>query len=101
MWHKELNCDLKLTAASLRFATLVFHDHQLARSGDVHISLRTAADRLGVSVSTAQRARDQLVARGWLTRLDGPELGMGHYRLSPGPNSNTTIEYASVASTAE
>jgi hypothetical protein len=64
MWHRYVIADPELGAGALRFAYLIAHEGGNDRH--VSISLQKAASELSVTKSTAQRGRDQLVARKWL-----------------------------------
>jgi hypothetical protein len=63
--------DPLLTPTAYRYAGLVMHDYYLTQNGYSAISLRNAANMLRCSPSSIQDARDALVARGWLKRIEG------------------------------
>jgi hypothetical protein len=85
MWHEHVIRDRKLSAAAFCFAALVMHDRNLTRKGWVSISIKSAAKRLSLSERATLRARDLLVSRGWLRRLDGPPRTTARYATNGGP----------------
>jgi hypothetical protein len=85
MWHEQVIRDRKLSAAAFCFASLVMHDRNITRKGCVSISIASAAKRLGLSERATLRARDLLVSRGWLRRLDGPPRTTACYAINGGP----------------
>jgi hypothetical protein len=89
-WHEHVIRDLQLTAAALRFASLVMHRYR-SSLGYAAISHRGAAKQIGVTERTILRARDLLVSQVWLIRLNAePAIGFpnstAHYTLGGGPN---------------
>jgi hypothetical protein len=85
MWHEQVILDRKLSAAAVRFAGLVMHDRNITRKGYVSISIARAAKRLSLSERATLRARDLLVSRGWLRRLDGPPRTTACYVINNDP----------------
>ena len=85
MWHEHMILDRKLSAAAVRFAGLVMHDRNLTRKGCVSISIKSAAKRLSLSERATRLARDLLVSRGWLRRLEGAPRTTARYALNDGP----------------
>jgi hypothetical protein len=90
-WHERLIGDPELTEGALRFAGLVLHRFH-SDLGFAAIAHRWAAERLGMSPKTILRARDLLLARGWICRHKGNRRAPGiagnvaRYGLSGGPN---------------
>ena len=85
MWHEHLIHDRKLSASALRFAALVMHDRNTTRKGWVSISIGSAAKRLSLSERATRAARNLLVSRGWLCRLEGPPRTTARYAINVGP----------------
>jgi hypothetical protein len=82
MWHEQVICDPMLTPTAYRYAGLVMHDYYLSHNGYSSMSVRNAALRLGVSPASIQTARDALVARGWLKRVEGTGLHTAQYEIA-------------------
>ncbi len=85
MWHEQVILDRKLSAAAVRFAGLVMHDRNITRKGSVSLSIGSAAKRLSLSERATRLARDLLVSRRWLRRLDGPPRTTARYAMDCGP----------------
>jgi hypothetical protein len=86
MWHaRVIFNDRTLTAAALRLAGAVFDDYGVGVGKPVKLSLKKTAEALGIDRRTMIRARDQLVAHGWLIRLNDGSKCTALYDLGPGP----------------
>jgi hypothetical protein len=82
MWHEQVIRDPMLTPTAYRYAGLVMHDYYLSRNGYSEISVRKAAKRLGVWPSAIKNAVDDLVARGWLKRVEGTGRYTSQYEIA-------------------
>lgn len=91
MWHEQVIHDPTLSAAALRYAGLVMHHRHIAKKGYITISITKAAKQLGLSPSATLRARDRLIKRGWLHRLDGPPRATARYAIGAGPLLSSTL----------
>jgi hypothetical protein len=99
MWLKAVIKDPTLTSTAWRYAALVFLDYQLKLNGYAELSAWEAAETLGVSERTLFRARDLLVAAGWLRRV--PDTGQrtacyeltlsDHYGVSSSYSGDTSL----------
>jgi hypothetical protein len=82
MWHEQVIRDPLLPPTAYRYAGLVMHDYYLNRNGYSIISVRNATDMLGVSPSSIQTARNALVSRGWLKRVEGTGQHTARYEIA-------------------
>jgi hypothetical protein len=82
MWHELVIRDPLLTPTAYRYAGLVMHDYYLNRNGYSSISARTAAQTLRVSPGAIQKARNALVIRGWLKRIEGTGQHIAQYEIA-------------------
>jgi len=86
MWFQRviLN-DNKLTLTAVRLAGLVLGSYEIGVGNPVKLPLRRTAEQLGVKKDTLIHARDLLVERGWLVRVNSGSSRTGAYDLGPGP----------------
>jgi DNA-binding transcriptional MocR family regulator len=82
--------DRELTLTAVRLAGLVLASYEIGVGNPVKLSLRKTADELGVKKDTLIHARDQLVERGWLIRLNDGSSRTAAYDLGPGPRVRAT-----------
>jgi hypothetical protein len=82
MWHEQVIQDPMLTPTAYRYAGLVMHDYYLSRNGYSEISVRKAARRLSVAPSAIQDALNNLIARGWLKRVEGTGQHTSQYEIA-------------------
>jgi hypothetical protein len=83
MWHERLIGSVKssnLILTSVCLAGLIMHDRDLTKNGYVALSLKDAADKLGVSRRAIIYARDLLVAEGWLDQVAFRGQRKAHYK---------------------
>jgi DNA-binding MarR family transcriptional regulator len=88
MWHQRLirnGRSLKPTAVLL--AGLIMHKRRLTIDGYVALSAKDIADELGITDRGAQKARDQLVAEGWLEQVPFRGQKKAHYRITFPPST--------------
>lgn len=68
-WHEAVLRDGALTSSAIRLAGLIMHRYSAERRF-AKISHRSAAKALRMSERTVLRARDLLIAQGWIVRLN-------------------------------
>jgi hypothetical protein len=90
MWHRRLLNDRVLTLTAVRLAGWVMHDYENGQGKPVKLPLLKTAKILGIEKTSMIRARDLLVERGWLRRVNDGSTRTGAYELGTGPRVSAT-----------
>jgi hypothetical protein len=91
VWIQRVNTDRELTLTAIRLAVLILASYEIGVGNPVKLSLRGTAEALGVTKAAIMRARDLLVAHGWLIRVNEGSTRTGAYDLGPGPRVSPRI----------
>jgi hypothetical protein len=86
MWHEQLIKSAgNLPKTSVLLADLIMHKRRLVTDGFVTLSAKDMADELGITQRGAQKARDRLVAGGWIEHVPF-RLKKARYRIAFPPS---------------
>jgi hypothetical protein len=87
MWHERLIKAGKLPIAVVRLAGLIMHKRMLTTHGYVALSAKDMADELGITERGAQKARDRLMAAGWIEQVPFRGQRKARYRTTFPPST--------------
>jgi hypothetical protein len=88
LWHEQLIQNAgNLSKTAVLLAGLIMHKRQLVTDGYVALSAKDIADELRVTERGAQKARDRLMASGWIEQVPFRGQKKAHYRITFPPST--------------